>query len=144
MFLHLSCLDLREIEDLIDNVEKVFSAVVDDIECFALFRVERFVLAENFRKSDNGIERGPQLMCHLGKEVAFCPVCHFREVASLFQMGSIFLLDCGCVDLCDREPELAGQHLEELDIVVGQGRADSNPEQQNESVGGISKAGFGG
>ncbi len=72
--LHLSGLDLREVEDLVDDVEEVLAAVVDDVEGLALLRSQGLVFAKNLGKSDDGVQGRAQLVRHLREEVALGPV----------------------------------------------------------------------
>jgi hypothetical protein len=67
-----SGLDLGHVEDVVDDVEQILAALVDVGAVFAIL-----VCAEraehpgrhDFGEADNGIERGAQLVAHIGEEL---------------------------------------------------------------------------
>ena len=64
-------LDLRHVEDVVDDVEQVLAALVDVAAIFAiLVGAERAEHAgfHDLGESDDGIERGAQLVAHIGEE----------------------------------------------------------------------------
>src|SRR5439155_10268112 len=64
-------LDLREIEDVVDEGEEMPSRLQDVLEIFRLFLVDlaEHALGEDFREPDDGVERGPELVRHVGEEL---------------------------------------------------------------------------
>ncbi len=65
--LHLAGLDLRQVQDFVDQPEKVLAGGMD------LLQVHRFALAvgvfeQDFAVADHRVERGAQLMAHAGHE----------------------------------------------------------------------------
>lgn len=81
-------LDLGNIEDIVDDVEKMAATAMDVVRIFpvavAAERAEHF-LTHDFGKADNGVERRAQLMAHVRKEFCFRAVCHFRRFRRLPQ-----------------------------------------------------------
>ena len=64
-------LDLRHVENVVDNVEQIAPALADVPAVFEIFGVaERAEHAglHHFGKSDDGIERRAQLVAHVGEE----------------------------------------------------------------------------
>jgi hypothetical protein len=76
---HLARFDLREVEDLVDDDHQRLGASLDGLEVFALIwtqvRVER-----ELRHADDAVHRRPDLVRHVGEELALCPACRFGRV----------------------------------------------------------------
>src|SRR5262249_9207056 len=64
--LELACLDLREIEHLIDEAEKMGTRTVNPVQwlCRLLRAEARRIVHHHLGQPDDGIERGAQLMAH--------------------------------------------------------------------------------
>jgi hypothetical protein len=68
--LHLPRLDLREIEDVVDEGQKVLPRGVNILQVLVLLRVQlaEHPLAQHLREADDRVERRAQLMRHVGEE----------------------------------------------------------------------------
>ena len=64
-------LDLGELKDLVDQIEKIFAALVDPQKLFALTLGRRRLgaIQQQFGKADDGMQRRAQLVAHAGQEV---------------------------------------------------------------------------
>src|SRR3546814_17666537 len=74
MQLEAAGLDLREIENVVDEVEQMLAALMDVRRVFAIMRrAERSqqLIPHDFGKADDGIERCPELMAHVGEKRGF-------------------------------------------------------------------------
>src|SRR3546814_2004581 len=70
--LELAGLDLRQVEDVVDQAQQVRAAVVDVDGVLAVpliaHRAEQLVL-DDLGEPDDGVQRRAQLVAHVGKEV---------------------------------------------------------------------------
>ena len=96
----LARLDLREIEDVIDDGLHVHRAAVRQLEVAALVGVQP-ALGQQVQQAEQSGEGGAQFVAHVRKELAFCPACRLRPGAFLLQ-GCLRSLAIGNV--------LAGPH----------------------------------
>ena len=67
-----TCLDLRHIEDVVDDVQQVLAAFMDEpcIVAVARFAERAKQLAvDDLGEADHGVEWGAQLMAHIGEEL---------------------------------------------------------------------------
>jgi len=72
--LHAPGLDLRHVEDVVDHVQQVVPAGHDVVAVLLiLFGAERaeHSAAHHLGESDDRVERGAQLMAHVGQELRF-------------------------------------------------------------------------
>ena len=69
----LSRLDPGDIEDLVDEVEQVTSALEDHLDALALL-VALGLELEQLREADDAVQRGAQLVAHTREELALGPV----------------------------------------------------------------------
>src|SRR6266702_4144339 len=99
--LRFSGIDFRQIENLVNNFEKVVTAIVNDLGIFLLLRLEcsDYPLRRHVGKTEDRIERGPQFVTHVGEELRFGEICRFRRGFRLAQamFGQYF-----CGDVADR------------------------------------------
>src|SRR5215472_3862452 len=66
---HTTGFDLREVEDVVDQIEQAVSGPAEDAHVFALLRAElRF--PQEVGDTDDGVHRGPDLVAHAGEEFA--------------------------------------------------------------------------
>ena len=89
MQLHLAGLDLRKIEDVVDEKEKVFAGDRDLLQIGAEIlevSLDRFFL-KHLREAEDGVERRAELMTHVGQEQALRPVCVFGRFPRLRHLG---------------------------------------------------------
>ena len=65
-------LDFRHVEDIVDHFEQILTALTNVTAILAIFvgpkRTEHSRL-HDFGKADDGVERSPQLMAHIGKKL---------------------------------------------------------------------------
>ena len=72
--LHPAGLDLRHVEDVVDDFEQIVAAGQDVVTVFLVFfRAERaeHAAAHDLGESDDGIERRAQFVAHIGEEFGF-------------------------------------------------------------------------
>src|SRR5687767_83057 len=82
--LHAPGFDLREIEDVVDQGQKVFARAVYVLEVLGLFRIDvaEHALAKHFRETDDGVQRRAQLVGHIGEKLRLMAVREL-ELAAL-------------------------------------------------------------
>jgi len=78
--LQLACLDLGEIEDVVDDAEELVSGRLRGLDVVALLGGERGV-AQEIGHSDDAVDRGPDLVAHPRQEVRFGAGGGLREIA---------------------------------------------------------------
>src|SRR5712691_11387019 len=69
--LHPPGLDLRQVEDVVDQRQQMPTRTQDVFEVLGLLVVElaKKALGEDFRKTDDGIQRRAQLVAHVGQKL---------------------------------------------------------------------------
>ena len=105
---HPARLDLREVQDVVDEREEVAARGQDVLSVLGLLLVERteHLLAQDLREADDGVERRAELVGHVGQELGLVAV-GFLELAAL-------VLDLAEEPgILDRQRRLAGECLEE-------------------------------
>jgi hypothetical protein len=73
-------LNAGEVEDVVDDPQQVLPARMDVVEVVLVFGVAdrpKHFAAHQFREPENGVERGSQLMAHVGEKLGFCHVGGF-------------------------------------------------------------------
>ena len=65
-----SGLDLCEVEHVVDQVEQVRAAGRDRVERFAMIRRQRAVALQQLRVAEDAVQRRPELVAHVGEELA--------------------------------------------------------------------------
>src|SRR5215467_6903192 len=92
----LAGLDLREVENLVDEAKQVSTSAVHALQRLQrLFRAEaRRVGDHHLGQSDDGIERRAQLVAHTGKELRLALARQF-ELAALVLLGYLQRHLCG-------------------------------------------------
>ena len=78
----LAGLDLREIEEIVDQREQMRAAGVDVIDIAAVLVVADLAEAlqpHHFREAEDGVERRAQFMADLGEEFRLLPACLLRR-----------------------------------------------------------------
>lgn len=68
----LAGLDLREIEDLVDDPQQAFRRFLDGREVVLLARAE-FALLQQVGETEDAVERGADLVAHVGEELGLDP-----------------------------------------------------------------------
>jgi hypothetical protein len=66
--MHHAGLDLRQVEDVVDDAEQALGGVVDLAQVIAL-AVVQFGLQGEVGHADDGVHRGADLVAHVGQEV---------------------------------------------------------------------------
>jgi hypothetical protein len=80
---HMARLDLRHVENIVDDVEQVFAAIVNIAGIFGIFRRadrSEHLILQDIGKAEDGVERRAQLMAHIGEEFGFRPVGGLRTL----------------------------------------------------------------
>ena len=98
--IHLAGLDLRQIEDVVDQAEQMPPARQDVVQKADEARLDPAfeLVPEDLREADNRVERGAQLMAHVGQELALRAV-------------GLEDADVGLGELAAAAVELAGETL---------------------------------
>ncbi len=78
-------LDLRQIEDVIDQLQQVPAAGEDvpDVALLPLVEISEGMVFQQLGESDDRVQRGPQLVTHAGQEVTLGPVGRLGRLAGL-------------------------------------------------------------
>ena len=73
--LHLSRLDLRQVEDVVDQEQQVAAGLEDvlDVTELALVQLAEQLLLQELGEADDGVQRRPQLVRHVGEELRLVP-----------------------------------------------------------------------
>src|SRR6476661_10084178 len=70
--LELAGLDLRHVENVVDDMEQVLAALMNHaciVPIALLPQSAKQLPIEDLRESDHGVERRPELMAHIGEEL---------------------------------------------------------------------------
>ena len=81
-------LNSGQIENIVDQQQEMLAALLDDTQPINDIR-KRFKLwipLEDLGIPHNAIQRGAQLMAHIGQKLTFGPICHF---SFLFRLGDL-------------------------------------------------------
>ncbi len=73
--------DARDVEDVVDEFQKMLSGIVDVLGVLVVLLVPQgteVFSRHDFRKADDGIQRGPEFVAHVGEEFRLAAVGHFR------------------------------------------------------------------
>ena len=76
----LAGLDLREVEDVVDDVVEVLAGIVDLLQALFLL-VGLAGAAQQVNHADDRVERGPDLVADIGDERRFGEIRRFRRIA---------------------------------------------------------------
>jgi hypothetical protein len=109
--LELAGLDLRQVEDLVDQVQQMRSGPGN-----APQRLDEVVLAgiggvldQHFGNADDGVQRRAQLMAHVGEELALGQIGFFGLLLTAFEFGDVGIDGNGAVVVgpafADPEPQ---------------------------------------
>ena len=114
--LHPAGLDLREIEDVVDQREEVLPRAQHVVQVFSLLGVDRpeHLLDEGLGESDDRVQGSPQLVRHRREE--------FRLVAARdLQLAALLLYLVEEPHVLDRDGGLVDEGSHELDLAVAEG-----------------------
>ena len=102
--LDLPRLDLREVEDRVDQPQQVLAVVEDALDIGRFLRRQDLVLAaeDDRREPDDGIERRPQLVAHVREELALRAVGLLGHVLGL---AKLLLVALALGDVADERAE---------------------------------------
>src|SRR5664279_4181716 len=115
--LHAAGLDLRQVEDVVDQREQVVARGVDVEQVLELLVVDlaEHLLAQHLREADDRVERRAQLVRHVGEELRLMLVGEL-ELAAL----RLDLVEQARV--LDRDHGLIGEGLQKRELLVGERR----------------------
>ena len=83
--LELAHLDLREVEDVVEDTQERIGRALGHAEILALLRRQRRVERE-LGHADDAVERRPNLMAHIRQELALGLVCLLSDVRRRHQL----------------------------------------------------------
>ncbi len=110
---HAACLDLREVEDVVDDGEQRIARLANGRRVIVLLGVERRVEQEPAH-ADHRVHRRADLVAHRGEEAALRFVRGFRGRArflSLLEQPRVL----------DRDDRLVGERVEQRQLLVAEG-----------------------
>ena len=109
--LHAPSLDLRQVEDVVDETEQMLAGIADVLGEFLLLLVHRAGHSgeHHFREADDGVERRAQLMRHVGQELALV-------AARGLELRALDLDLAEEPRILDGQRRLRGEGLEEADL----------------------------
>ena len=73
--LHPPCLDLGQIEDVVDQGEQVSARAEHTVERLGVLLQRLRILPQHFADADDGVERRAQLVAHVGEELRLVLAC---------------------------------------------------------------------
>jgi len=108
--LHLAGLDLGQVQDVVDQPQQVLAGAVDLLEVGDEFFLAEVLglLLEHLAVADDRVERGPQLMGHVGQELGLV-------AAGDLQLAALVLQLLEQARVLDRKRRLGREGLEALD-----------------------------
>ena len=81
-----TCLDLREVQDVVDHREQRLGRSADGLDVVTLHR-RQVGLEREFGHAQHAIHRRPDLVAHVGQELALVPVGRLGAVLGVAQFG---------------------------------------------------------
>ena len=93
MKLELAGLDLGEVEDLVDQGQQVRAGVVDPSSGSTSWLLAALLglLLEHLGDADDGVQRRPELVAHVGEELALRPGRRHGLVSGKFELRGVAL-----------------------------------------------------
>ena len=88
LHVQLAGLDLREVEDVVDDVHQVLGRLVDDGRALELLGAERRVEQQRGH-AEHAVHRRPDFVAHARQELALGPGARLGGVARLAQLGFV-------------------------------------------------------
>ena len=91
--IHLPGLDLRQVENVVDQSQQVPAGTLDPLQVFDRLLVVLVggILLEDLAVADDRIERRAQLVAHVGEEARFGPVGFVGRIARGGELGFVLL-----------------------------------------------------
>ena len=113
--LHPPGLDLRQVEDLVDELEEVAPGVADvaDVLLLALGQLAEHAVEQHVGEPDDGVQRRPELVRHAREELGLV-------AAGDLELARLVLELAEQAGVVDRGGRLARQRLEQPDGLVGE------------------------
>ena len=108
MIANVPGLNLRHVEDRVDDREQMLARSMDDRRIFALLVLlhgPQGAAAEHLGKADDRVERGPQLVAHVGEEMILGADRLFAGQVRLFEIDRMLT---GGGDIAQNRDDLAG------------------------------------
>ena len=113
--LELARLDLGKIKHVVDEAEQMAAVAFDPLEhgqrLLRRFAVD--AVDDQFGIADDGVERGAQLVAHVGEELRLVLAC-------LGELAARFLNFVEQPHVLDRDHRLVGEGGDQLDLLVGE------------------------
>ncbi len=119
--LHAAGLDLRQVEDVVDELKQVPAGRVDVLEVVVLLFVQlaEQPLEQHLGKADDRVERRAQLVRHVGEELGLVLVGDLELPALVLDLAEQ-------AHVLDRDHRLVGEGLQQRDVLVARtGRTSS-------------------
>ena len=112
---HLPGLDLREVEDLVEELQQVATRAVDVVQVLLLPLVElaEHPLEEHLGEPEHRVQRRPELVGHAGEELGLVPARELQLEALLLEVP----VEAGVEE---RKGGLARERLEQVEGLVGE------------------------
>ena len=85
--LDASGLELGEVQDAVDQHQKGIAGLVDEVGVTGVFRGQALRILQDAGEADDGVQRRPQFMGHVGEEVRLAGGGFFRPVTGLDQLA---------------------------------------------------------
>ena len=86
---HGAGVELREIQDVVDELEEGVGAEDDAVDVFAAAPFVQLLFREELREADDGVERGAQLVRHHGEEARLGGGVLFGEFGGLVRAAGL-------------------------------------------------------
>ncbi len=125
--LHATCLDLRDVEHVVDEGQEVPAGVEDVLQVLLLLRVHlaEQTVEQHLREADDCVQRRPQLVRHVSEELGFV-------LARDLQLAVLFVDRLEELRTRDRDRSLRREGRDELDLRVLE-RVDRVPPQEDDT-----------
>ena len=123
--LHAPGLDLRQVEDVVDQGEQVPARAEHAVERLDVLLQRLRILPQHLGDADDGVERRAQLVAHVGEELRLV----------LTRLGKLPALVLDFVEqphILDGDSGLVSERGDQLDLLVGKG-ANCTTYQRNDS-----------
>ena len=111
--LHAPRLDLRQVEDVVDQREQVAARAEHAIERLDVLLQRLGILPQHLGDADDGVERRAQLVAHVGEELRLV-------LARLCELAALVLDFVEQPHVLDRDHRLVGEGRDQLDLLVGE------------------------
>src|SRR5262249_5180385 len=110
--------------DVVDQREQVTARAEHAVERLGVLFERLRILPEHLADADNGIERGAQLMAHVGEELRLV-------LARLGKLAALVLNFVEQPHVLDRDACLVGKRRRQLDLLVGEGAHGATEQEKN-------------